>query len=273
EDNRRWESGMRVNIPDFDGYTLNPEGFIDWLAAVEEVFEFKEKPNRRVGSSSSPAITGVSGSGNAVSRFAPNQAKAGGGNTGLVPKATGISGLKCFNCGKPVHRQSECKKAEKRHLFADPDDNDDDVAYEDYEGPLIFNDEPEYEEEYVFGDMGVNLVGSCDNLIAEEVIQKLGLKTENHPKPYKLQWLKKGGEVTVSKRVHVPFLGSYDNLIAEEVIQKLGLKTENHPKPYKLQWLKKGGEVTVSKRVHVPFLDSWRKLDWKFDHEGVLKKI
>ncbi|GKA52180.1 putative nucleotidyltransferase, ribonuclease H, partial [Tanacetum coccineum] len=36
-------------------------------------------------------------------------------------------------------------------------------------------------------------------------VQKLGLKTESHPKPYKLQWLKKGGEVTVPKHVHVPF--------------------------------------------------------------------
>ncbi|GKC10309.1 hypothetical protein Tco_1007091, partial [Tanacetum coccineum] len=36
EDNKRWESGMRVNIPEFDGNTLNLEGFIDWLVAVEE---------------------------------------------------------------------------------------------------------------------------------------------------------------------------------------------------------------------------------------------
>ncbi|GJX18212.1 hypothetical protein Tco_0219044 [Tanacetum coccineum] len=49
EDNRRWELGMRVNIPEFDEDTLNPEGFIDWLVAVEEVFEFKEFPeNKRV---------------------------------------------------------------------------------------------------------------------------------------------------------------------------------------------------------------------------------
>ncbi|GJW31079.1 reverse transcriptase domain-containing protein [Tanacetum coccineum] len=49
EDNRCWESGMRVNIPEFDGDTLNPRGFIDWLVAVEEVFEFKEVPeNKRV---------------------------------------------------------------------------------------------------------------------------------------------------------------------------------------------------------------------------------
>ncbi|GKG41152.1 reverse transcriptase domain-containing protein, partial [Tanacetum coccineum] len=40
---------MRINIPEFDGKTLNPEGFIDWLVTVEEVFEFKEVPeNKRV---------------------------------------------------------------------------------------------------------------------------------------------------------------------------------------------------------------------------------
>ncbi|GJS97413.1 putative reverse transcriptase domain-containing protein [Tanacetum coccineum] len=48
-ENPRWESGMRVNILEFDGNTLNPKGFIDWLVAIEEVFEFKEVPeNKRV---------------------------------------------------------------------------------------------------------------------------------------------------------------------------------------------------------------------------------
>ncbi|KAI3505902.1 hypothetical protein L1887_28229 [Cichorium endivia] len=28
-DNRRWEARMRVDIPEFDGVSLNPEGFID----------------------------------------------------------------------------------------------------------------------------------------------------------------------------------------------------------------------------------------------------
>ncbi|GJZ39482.1 putative nucleotidyltransferase, ribonuclease H, partial [Tanacetum coccineum] len=104
-------------------------------------------------------------------------------------------------------------------------------------------DDDQYEEELMSGDMGVNLMvrrscltpkavgdnwlkhnifqstctilgkvctfvvdpGSCDNLIAEEVVQKLRLKTENHHKPYKLQWLKKGGEVTIYKRALVAF--------------------------------------------------------------------
>ncbi|GJX18065.1 putative reverse transcriptase domain-containing protein [Tanacetum coccineum] len=208
------------------GDTLSLEGFIDWLVAVEEVFEFKEVPkNKRVsliatkihsrasalwqqlklirernlkqGSkfvedyttefyqliarndiqeteyqlvsqyigglrvqimysvnmfdpmTLSDAYQCASGSGNVASCFAPSQAKVGGGNTGPDSRASGSSGLKCFNCGEPGHQQSECKKA--------------------------------------------------------EAVQKLGLKTENHPKPYKLKWLKKGGKVTVSKRVHVLF--------------------------------------------------------------------
>ncbi|GKC98480.1 hypothetical protein Tco_1168755 [Tanacetum coccineum] len=49
EDNRCWEIEMRVNILEFDKDTLNPEGLIDWLATVEEVFDFKEVPeNKRV---------------------------------------------------------------------------------------------------------------------------------------------------------------------------------------------------------------------------------
>ncbi|GKG54653.1 hypothetical protein Tco_0560308, partial [Tanacetum coccineum] len=35
---------MRVNIPNFAGDTLSPEGFIDWLGAIEEVAEDSEIP-------------------------------------------------------------------------------------------------------------------------------------------------------------------------------------------------------------------------------------
>nr|GEX65727.1 hypothetical protein [Tanacetum cinerariifolium] len=105
------------------------------------------------------------------------------------------------------------------------------VVDDEYEEPLVFDDD-QYKEEIVSRDVGVNLMvrrfcltpkaagddwlkhnifqpactilgkvctfvvdpRSYDNLIAEEAVQKLGLKTENRHKPYKLQWLKKGGE-------------------------------------------------------------------------------
>ena len=47
--------------------------------------------------------------------------------------------------------------------------------------------------------------GSCDNIISTEAVKKLALKTEKHPKPYKLAWMRKGGEVKVSRRACVTF--------------------------------------------------------------------
>ncbi|GJR45650.1 putative reverse transcriptase domain-containing protein [Tanacetum coccineum] len=225
---------MRVNIPDFDGNYLSPEGFINWLVTVEEVFKFKDVPeNKRVsfittklrGRASAwwqqlkltrervgkPRVTswrkmkkllrekfirhnyqrlmyqrlqilkqgtksvedyttefyqliarndiqetddqlvsryigGSSGLGNVTSRFVPNQTKVGGGNTGPVSKGVGSSGLKCFNCGEPGHRQSKCKKARKIHLFVDEEWEDNGVADDDYEEPILFDDY-HYEEE------------------------------------------------------------------------------------------------------------------------------
>ncbi|GKB03452.1 hypothetical protein Tco_0831595 [Tanacetum coccineum] len=49
------------------------------------------------------------------------------------------------------------KKAGKRHLFADPE-GDDDAAYEEYEEAPIYDEEPECKVEYVSGDVRVNLV-------------------------------------------------------------------------------------------------------------------
>ena len=39
----KWESGFKLDIPEFKG-CLQPEEFLDWVAAVEEILEFKEVP-------------------------------------------------------------------------------------------------------------------------------------------------------------------------------------------------------------------------------------
>jgi hypothetical protein len=46
---------------------------------------------------------------------------------------------------------------------------------------------------------------SCENVISEIMVQKLPLKTEKHPKPYKLSWLEKGKCVQVDQRCLVNF--------------------------------------------------------------------
>ena len=48
DNNRHWEIGMQTEIPEFHG-RLQAEEFLDWLAIVEEILEFKGVPeNKRV---------------------------------------------------------------------------------------------------------------------------------------------------------------------------------------------------------------------------------
>ncbi|KAJ9542127.1 hypothetical protein OSB04_028633 [Centaurea solstitialis] len=353
ESDRSWENGMRIDVPEFDGESLNPEGFIDWLATVEEVvpedkrvaliatrlrgrasawWQQLKQTRSRLGKSKivtwekmkknlranflphnfqrvmyqrlqnlkqgarsvddyttelfkliarndiqeseahllSRYIGGLRGQiMDSVNLFDPmtiseahqralafeKQSRRGGGGGGGVlcacqywdawpiPKGPSSSGLKCFSCGESGHRQSECKRAGKRVMFGEVEDWQDDDGEEEYhEGPL-YDTEPQYEEVFVDGDVGVSLVVRRSCLT---------------PKVTDDDWLKHNlfkSTCTVSRKVcsFVIDSGSCDNLISEEAVRKLALKTESHPKPYKLQWFKKGGEVTVSKRVLVHF--------------------
>ncbi|MED6224984.1 hypothetical protein PIB30_117159 [Stylosanthes scabra] len=47
--------------------------------------------------------------------------------------------------------------------------------------------------------------GSCGNVVASYKMEKLKIPTKEHPHPYKLQWLRKGNEVKVTKRCQVQF--------------------------------------------------------------------
>ena len=41
--------------------------------------------------------------------------------------------------------------------------------------------------------------GSTDNLVSIEMVEKLELETIEHPSPYRVSWLQKGHQVTVTK--------------------------------------------------------------------------
>jgi hypothetical protein len=40
---------------------------------------------------------------------------------------------------------------------------------------------------------------SCNNVVLDEVVRKLGLNTMRHPTPYQLEWLMKGNKIIVSR--------------------------------------------------------------------------
>jgi hypothetical protein len=47
--------------------------------------------------------------------------------------------------------------------------------------------------------------GSTNNLVSTEMVEKLELEITDHPSPYKVSWLQKGDQVTVTKQCLVEF--------------------------------------------------------------------
>ncbi|KAL4291907.1 hypothetical protein GQ457_14G013620 [Hibiscus cannabinus] len=61
--------------------------------------------------------------------------------------------------------------------------------------------------------------GSCTNVASTLMVEKLGLATTKHPRPYKLQWLNDGGELKVSKQVLIFFsIGKYKDEVLCDVV-------------------------------------------------------
>ena len=61
--------------------------------------------------------------------------------------------------------------------------------------------------------------GSCTNVARTTKLEKLGMQTIKHPRPYKLQWLNDSGEVGVNKQVLISFsIGKYKDEVLCDVI-------------------------------------------------------
>ncbi|XP_022864288.1 uncharacterized protein LOC111384260 [Olea europaea var. sylvestris] len=107
------------------------------------------------------------------------------------------SSIKCFRCGEQGHRATDCRKPagqKNKNLLIEED------MIEEFEevGEPVY-DEGE-DEDVIYGDVADKVCkliidsGSCENVVSEEAIEKLQLKMDRHPKPYKLFWLNKGSE-------------------------------------------------------------------------------
>ncbi|KAJ9159677.1 hypothetical protein P3X46_025162, partial [Hevea brasiliensis] len=61
--------------------------------------------------------------------------------------------------------------------------------------------------------------GSCANVASTILVQRLGLRTLKHPRPYKLQWLNECDKVKVTKRVLISFaIGKYQDEVMCDVV-------------------------------------------------------
>ncbi|KAE8702634.1 putative CCCH-type zinc finger family protein [Hibiscus syriacus] len=157
------------------------------------------------------------------------------------PQGNSNPTIRCFRCGEQGHRATDCKKSasqKRKNLLIEEnaedeteeigepvydDDETDDVLYEDGHETLVVRKSlltpkgdsgDDWLRTNIFhmtctvADKVCKMIidsGSCENVVSEEVVQKLQLKMDRHPKPYKLSWLNKGSEVTVDRRCLVSF--------------------------------------------------------------------
>jgi len=61
--------------------------------------------------------------------------------------------------------------------------------------------------------------GSTDNLVSIEIVEKLSLKKNKHPVPYKVSWLQKGHQILVSEQCEVYLqVGTYKDKIVCDIM-------------------------------------------------------
>eukprot|EP00253_Pinus_taeda_P015626 PITA_15626 len=61
--------------------------------------------------------------------------------------------------------------------------------------------------------------GSIDNLVAIEMVEKMGLKRLKHPTPYKVSWLQKGHQLLVDEQCEVEFhIGKYQDKVVCDIM-------------------------------------------------------
>jgi hypothetical protein len=148
--------------------------------------------------------------------------------------------ITCFTCGKNGHGSFECPEKKKEigetHI-TEAQRRDVEAKYAEGGRSLVMRKvllTPEKEMENIAQRNSLFRtacktkdrvckvivdIGSTDNLVSTEMVEKLELETTDHPSPYKVSWLQRGHWVNVTKQCLVDIkIGGYNDKILCDVI-------------------------------------------------------
>ncbi|XP_035547276.1 uncharacterized protein LOC108991242 [Juglans regia] len=169
------------------------------------------------------------------------------GSTGNNPYRRPITG-KCFRCNQPGHRSKECPNRRSVNMVDGKESTKEDEEESEEESELVEGDEgdlvnciiqrllltPKHEDHSqrhvifktrcTINQKVCNLIidsGSCENIVSRALVATLKLPTEQHSKPYKISWIKKGAETKVTATCRIPFsIGKiYNDVVDCDVVE------------------------------------------------------
>ncbi|KAL6187779.1 hypothetical protein ACLB2K_039174 [Fragaria x ananassa] len=150
-------------------------------------------------------------------------------------KDGGRKNVKCFKCTGAGHIASECPNRRifslveefgetSKRIYGPPvydeyaEESDEEITWSDHGESLVIRivmntmkteDNPNWLRHNIFhtkctasGKVCHVIIdgGSCENIMSQEMVDKLNLKTERKPESYKLSWFKEGNDVIVNQR-------------------------------------------------------------------------
>ncbi|GKA47368.1 transposon ty3-I gag-pol polyprotein [Tanacetum coccineum] len=194
--------GLKIEIPEFTG-KVHPDDFIDWLSTVERVFDVRDIPDKLKFDKLRMRCDVVEEDDQVVARFLgvlkleiDDIAKSKGSSSRFTP----------FTRTAPL----TAPKATTPTTSA-ADEPGDELVYHDHGEALVIQrvlnvtvsksvDDNLWLPNNIFRtkctskgkiyDMIID-GGSYENVVSTYMVEKLGMKTEDHPEPYQLTWLKK----------------------------------------------------------------------------------
>ena len=163
--------------------------------------------------------------------------------------------MRCYTCGENGHRQTACPNQTRRGLLAQEMDFEDEPRFDDYGSesnePVVDYIEGDtghvanilvlrrscftprapaeswlrtslFRTTCTINGKICKLIidsGSCTNVVSDDAIRRLGIKTTAHPSPYPLAWLNAKTEIRVVKQAVILFsIGTYTDEVCCDVV-------------------------------------------------------
>ncbi|GKA13938.1 transposon ty3-I gag-pol polyprotein [Tanacetum coccineum] len=154
---------------------------------------------------------------------------------------------KCFKCGAPGHRSSECRATGGKINLTTREDDYDEGEEE------RFDEEIETDVCHPADELDGNLYANDEYSSRLCVIRRIMLAPKLVEKSQRHNLFRT--RCVIHQRVFDVIIdsGSTENIVSRDIVQRLKIPTEKHPNPYRIGWIKSVGEIKVTERCKIPF--------------------